>query len=134
MSKTWIHSRVFSPKTWCWYSEPIRTNNDVEGWHNRFNRRSKNASLPFYVLLVKLRLEAKIVDLNCHLVDRDDMKRRTSKKYALKQERLEHYWEELRKENTTFNRILLKMCQFISPSNYWETQVDPQAVEEMLQD
>ena len=31
-------------------------------------------------------------------------------------------------------KILQRACELISPSNYWETQVDPDAVEEMLRD
>ena len=134
MKKYWIESRIFAPKAWCWFRELIRTNNDVEGWHNRFNRRVKNASVPFYVLLLKLGMEAQVVNLNCHLVQRNEMVRRTKKGSRIKQEQLMQYWEEFRTGECSLKKILQRACELISPSNYWETQVDPDAVEEMLRD
>ncbi|KXJ14014.1 hypothetical protein AC249_AIPGENE4116 [Exaiptasia diaphana] len=38
----WIESTVFPPKNWCVYGQPIRTNNDVEGWHLALNSRAKS--------------------------------------------------------------------------------------------
>ena len=43
----WIISRTFPPATWSVYMEAVRTNNDLEGWHNALNRRAKGrAQLP----------------------------------------------------------------------------------------
>ena len=36
--RQWIESEVFTPRNWCVYKEPVRTNNDLEGWHNALNR------------------------------------------------------------------------------------------------
>ncbi|KAJ8315464.1 LOW QUALITY PROTEIN: hypothetical protein KUTeg_007614 [Tegillarca granosa] len=36
---------------WCVFDQPIRTNNDVEGWHRRVNHKARGMALPFYVLL-----------------------------------------------------------------------------------
>ena len=38
--RQWIESEVFTPRNWCVYKEPVRTNNDLEGWHNALNRRA----------------------------------------------------------------------------------------------
>ena len=35
--RQWIESQVFTPRNWCVYKQPIRTNNDLEGWHNALN-------------------------------------------------------------------------------------------------
>ena len=36
---TWILHPVWKPENWSGYGQPVRTNNDVEGWHYRFNRK-----------------------------------------------------------------------------------------------
>ena len=33
----WIDSRVFPVAAWSVFNREVRTNNDVEGWHHRFN-------------------------------------------------------------------------------------------------
>ena len=40
MKCQWIENPVFTPKDWNVYKQPIRTNNDIEGWHNALNRRA----------------------------------------------------------------------------------------------
>ena len=34
-----VESATWPPNAWSVYRRCIRTNNDVEGWHNRFNRK-----------------------------------------------------------------------------------------------
>ncbi|CAH3026640.1 unnamed protein product, partial [Porites evermanni] len=63
-SKTWYISRTFPPATWSVYMEAVRTNNDLEGWHNALNRRGKGrAQLPLYILIQLLHKEAALVSL-----------------------------------------------------------------------
>jgi len=38
---TWIQSEIWPPAAWSALRHPVRTNNDVEGWHNRLNRRAR---------------------------------------------------------------------------------------------
>ena len=38
--RQWIESTVFLPKNWSVYKQAIRTNNDIEGWHNALNGRA----------------------------------------------------------------------------------------------
>ncbi|XP_019628056.1 PREDICTED: mucin-17-like [Branchiostoma belcheri] len=35
VERTWLHSSAWPPRCWSVYGRSIRTNNDVEGWHNR---------------------------------------------------------------------------------------------------
>ena len=43
---------VFTPRNWWVYKQPIRANNDLEGWHNALNRRAGGqCSLPLYLLI-----------------------------------------------------------------------------------
>ena len=36
--RQWIESEVFTPRNWCVYKKPVRTNKDLEGGHNALNR------------------------------------------------------------------------------------------------
>ena len=48
----WVYGSFFSPIDWSVYGQAVRTNNDIEGWHNRINRRANGKSqLPFYLLI-----------------------------------------------------------------------------------
>ena len=38
---TWITSNVWSPPAWSVFGQSVRTNNDVEGYHNRLNSRGR---------------------------------------------------------------------------------------------
>ena len=59
IQKTWITGDTFPPTTWSVYMQAVRTNNDLEGWHNGLNRRAKGkAQLPLYVLIQLLHKEA----------------------------------------------------------------------------
>ena len=61
---------------------PVRTNNDVEGWYQRLNRKviQKN-KLPFYFLLSILYAEAKFVNIKMTLVSQSKLKKYQQKKY-----------------------------------------------------
>ena len=52
--RQWIESQVFPPRNWCVYKQPIRTNNDIEGWHNALNRRAGSRTMRLAVLLIEL--------------------------------------------------------------------------------
>lgn len=61
---TWIYSETWPTTSWSGYNMAIRTNNDVEGWHNALNRRaSRRCHLPLYILIDLLRNEASIARL-----------------------------------------------------------------------
>ena len=45
-------STTYPPTSWSVYQEAVRTNNDLEGWHNGLNRCAKGrAQLPLYILI-----------------------------------------------------------------------------------
>ncbi|KAG1675546.1 hypothetical protein GQR58_014656 [Nymphon striatum] len=46
---TWLTNRTWPLQSITVFGRSIRTNNDVEGWHNRINRRAKKSNLPFYL-------------------------------------------------------------------------------------
>jgi hypothetical protein len=60
---TWITSSKFPVNTWSVFGQPVRTNNDVEGWHQRLNKKAKGQSLQLYVMTKLLSDEARFVAL-----------------------------------------------------------------------
>jgi hypothetical protein len=54
------------------FNQPIRTNNDAEGWHNRINCHTKD-KMNFYALVPELHKESKLIPLYkklmCQLFD-----------------------------------------------------------------
>ncbi|KAH3870968.1 hypothetical protein DPMN_034162 [Dreissena polymorpha] len=57
----------------------VRTNNDVEGWHNRLNRRAKKGNLSFYLLITLLFDEANEVPMQCKLLKEKKFQRHQSR-------------------------------------------------------
>ncbi|KAK4319879.1 hypothetical protein Pmani_009224 [Petrolisthes manimaculis] len=41
VDQTWLQSPVWKTENWSVFGRSIRTNNDVEGWHHKLNRRAK---------------------------------------------------------------------------------------------
>ena len=69
IQKQWIDSETFPPANWSIYQQAIRTNNDLEGWHNALNRRAGGRSnLPFYHMVEILEKEARLTAVNIRLV------------------------------------------------------------------
>jgi len=93
MRKTWIASTVWPPSAWSVYGLSIRTNNDVEGWHNRLNKRGR-PHMPFYMLITLLHDEARLVHLQVRLVSEEKFKRHQEKKYRKLQNTIFKYWGE----------------------------------------
>ena len=50
IKSTWITSSKFPVNTWSVFGQPVRTNNDVKGWHQRLNKKAKGQSLQLYVM------------------------------------------------------------------------------------
>ena len=56
---TWIEHPTWKPENWSIFGLTIRTNNSVEGWHNRIKSPSKGS---FYGLVDELKREADLVE------------------------------------------------------------------------
>ena len=63
IKSTWIISSKFHVNTWSVFGQSVRTNNDVEGWHQRLNKKAKGQSLQLYVMTKFLSDEARFVAL-----------------------------------------------------------------------
>ena len=45
---TWLDSPIWDVRSWSIYKQEVRTNNDVEGYHNRLNQKAGKANLSLY--------------------------------------------------------------------------------------
>ena len=60
----------------------IRSNNDIEGWHNGLHRRASGKwNMPFYLLIDLLHQEAQLTALQIRLVSEKKLKRIQRAKY-----------------------------------------------------
>lgn len=91
---TWVDSEVWPVTSWSVFGRSIRTNNDVEGWHARLNRRAKKGSLSFYLLIDLLIREAKDIPTQCKLVKERKLKRHQTSLSKQMQGRLQKLWAE----------------------------------------
>ena len=57
---------------------PIRINNDVEGWHDKLNKKINHRS-PFYLLVTALHNETSQIPMNIELLEIKCLKRRQKK-------------------------------------------------------
>lgn len=106
---TWIHSSMWPVASWSVYGRSIRTNNDVEGWHARLNRRAKKGNLSFYLLVELLFKEAKEIPIQCKLVKEGKLRRYQRRAATSTQGRLMQLWTEYGSNQRTTSS-LLKAC------------------------
>ena len=90
---TWIRSSVFAISHWSVFMTAIRTNNDVEGWHNRFNASvATRGPVPFYQLITELYSEAELIPLQLKLVTEGKLLRYQRKKTRQVQGKVFSLW------------------------------------------
>ena len=105
----WINSDIWSVECWSVFGRSILTNNDVEGWHNRLNRRAKKGNLPFYLLLSLLYIEACDIPTQVKLVKEGKLWRHQAKNSKRVQGMLVKLWEKCN-ENEMSTSSLLRKC------------------------
>ncbi|KAJ8045279.1 hypothetical protein HOLleu_08256 [Holothuria leucospilota] len=59
----WIEENLWNPAAWCVFKQPIRTNNDVEGWQRALNRHARRGNITLYLLVKLLREQAYLVNM-----------------------------------------------------------------------
>lgn len=91
---TCIDSTVWGPCNLSVYGQSVRTNNDAEGWHNRFNRKAKKGKLNFYMLVELMHQEARMVSLQAKALSDGRVLRRQRKNYVRHQGRIANLWEK----------------------------------------
>jgi hypothetical protein len=88
VSRTWAsENALFPPEMWSAFKRIIRTNNDVEGLHNRWNQKSKGQR-GFYPILLCLAREAKLINVNMVLLSYGMLNRGQKTATRLKQQQI----------------------------------------------
>ena len=66
--RQWFQSSTFGVRNVSLFMASVRTNNDLEGWHNKINSRmNSRGSVPFYLLLQELYKEATAIPMQARL-------------------------------------------------------------------
>ncbi len=90
----WLDNSLWIPQQWSGFKQPIRTNNDAEGWHLRLNRRGKDGCPAFYSLLKLLFKESELIPIQATLLCQRKLKRTQKAQYMSIQKNLFTYWGE----------------------------------------
>ena len=64
----WIDGSIFSPESFSIFNQVVRTNDNLEGWHLRINKKANNRELAYYELLDLLYDEAQLVEVQYRLI------------------------------------------------------------------
>ncbi|XP_044164508.1 uncharacterized protein LOC114952152 isoform X2 [Acropora millepora] len=114
IDSTWVYSSTFPPKDWSVYGQAIRTNNDLEGWHNALNRRAGGrVHIPFYLLIQQLHKEAMLTAVQVRLVSDRKLRRIQRRVYRRLQAKIFDLWDEYASNAKTAAQ-LLKACSYLS--------------------
>ena len=114
--KNWMKHSVFTPESWSWYNEPIRTNNDAEGYHNRLNQRTEGSKVQLYRLMGVFAYEAKMhVEYTYYQVATDRLSRKISKKQSDKQRNLYRLWGKYHKKLLNERDLLNAIYEYSDP-------------------
>ena len=114
IQEQWVDSTIFLPKEWSVFKQPVRTNNDIEGWHNALNRRAGGkCRLQFYLLIELLHREARLTSITMKLVSDKKLKRIQRRKYRQLQQKLFDAWEQYQTGHKTASQ-LLRCCSHLN--------------------
>ena len=65
-----VNNNIFPPSSWSAYRQRVRTNNDIERWHNFLNLPAGGkVHLPFYLLIQLLHQESSVWTVQLRLVN-----------------------------------------------------------------
>jgi len=116
VDNNWVSSSMWPPAAWTVYGRPIRTNNDVEGWHYSLNRKASQSGLNKYLLFALLANEAAMVAVSVKPLS-DKKVRRTQKKGTASTEgRLKQYWAEYQTGTRSVPHLLKACARMYAPA------------------
>ena len=113
METNWIVSNQFPIPSWSVFRRPFRTNNDVEGWHNKLNQNVSAGGLNLYELINRLNHEATDVALVCQFVEEEQMTRLQRTKYKQLHDKIITLWDRFDNREITV-KSLLKNCSYLN--------------------
>ena len=114
VNRYWFSSPVWSPKNFCLYQRLVRTNNDLEGYHSRLNKKLPKHNPAFYVLIPILYAEAQHAEVTCSLISNHHVKIHRCKKTRDNQARLCLLWDQLEDHSITAEYFLSEAVKFVS--------------------
>ena len=98
------------------YNQPVQTNNDVEGWHCRLNRKAQRVGINIYLLFTLIYQEAQMVEVKVRLLS-DNKVRRAQRKSAVNgQMKLHKFWQEYRDGTRSISRLLSACARLYAPN------------------
>ncbi|XP_067024035.1 uncharacterized protein [Acropora muricata] len=117
VSETWISSNTWPPSSWSVYMMAIRSNNDVEGWHNGLHRRASGRwHMPFYLLIGLLHEEARLTALRIRLVSEKKLKRIQRAKFRSLQAKIFDLWDDFVNQGKNAEQLLRQCAHLHGPS------------------
>ena len=125
VKKNWIDG-WFGPKTWVCYTEHIRTNNHVEGYHRGLNFRVRGTKVNFYSLVQVLYEEALSATTKAVDVDKGLYKVAQALPEKRRNEELDKLWALLRINlrgqpgGMSAERFLANASKKTSPDQHWD--------------
>ena len=122
VKKTWI-TGFYQIASWCIFNQSTQTNNDVEGWHRRLNKKTDNEKPPFYLLVRRLYEEAQLLPIQRKLVSEGKLSRyypgtKEHKLEALNQAILFNLWDQYTAGSISTTR-LLNQCGRVNGNNFF---------------
>lgn len=114
--RNWINNNTSPPSSWSNYKRTVRTNNDVEGWHQGLNGSTPIAHPNMYFLLFLLGVETARLPLQIRMVCQQQVIRRCRKETILKNQRLNKLWEEYDSKDITTSAFL-RACGKLADHN-----------------
>lgn len=112
----WIEGSIFNPECFSVFNQAVRTNNDVEGWHHRLNRKANKKELAYYKLIDLLYEEAMLVEVQYRLISDNKMEKRQRKKFKKMEGRLFKYWGRYVSKDLSVADLVRKCGHLVAPS------------------
>lgn len=109
IDRNWIKSNTWPPVNWSVFRQDDRTNNDVEGWHNRINE-GKNGAFNLFHLIDQLHYEATLISLQAKLMERGENLRRRNKACQQLQDDLVALWDQYTNDDLPSKLLLEKVA------------------------
>lgn len=131
MESTWISSRTFPPSSWSVFGQVIRTNNDVEGWHNGLNKLcakagNDNKNINVYELIEVLYQECQQVATHYQLVSEGKLQRYQRKTFREYQGMICDIWDAYKEKSLTPVQLMEQVSSIQVPSEYDDCHTESQ--------
>ncbi|XP_053398907.1 uncharacterized protein LOC128556928 [Mercenaria mercenaria] len=114
----WIESELFPIESWCVFRYRIRTNNDVEGWHNRLNSDCGYRSLSFYRMVPALRKQALDTEIDIDELLDHGVGRQQRRQTRHCEKEISELWDQYEKKELSATKFLQGISHVYGPAGY----------------